>query len=151
MGIESANQKSLEFYKKDIDLDYVRDLIAYADSIGIFLVGNFIIGAPNESIEDINNTFEYIKSTKLDQVNIKVLDYMIGSEIYESLPRDRYGDTHYFSCKENGLHELEIDDLITLKNDFHQKYSNIRKKCLLTKIMKYGYPYFKICKDFSKS
>lgn len=56
-GIESACREILDFYKKNIRPERVPDLIRYADSIGIFTVGNFILGAPMETDESIEATF----------------------------------------------------------------------------------------------
>ena len=57
MGIESANEEILDFYRKKINLEQTKELIAFADSIGIYMVGNFIIGAPMETFKTISNTF----------------------------------------------------------------------------------------------
>lgn len=142
MGIESANTEVLSFYKKQIDLNHVKDIVSYADSLGIYMVGNFIIGAPIENKQMINNTFEYIESLKLDQVNIKVLDYMIGSELYSSLPKEMKCKHHYFCCKENGLGSIGLEELIELKKTFIKKYLNKNSDRLKEKIKKFGPPYF---------
>lgn len=139
MGIESANPEILSFYKKDIDLAKTRELIEYADSIGIFTVGNFIIGAPIETKITIHNTFNYIISSKLDQINIKVLDYMIGSVLYESLEKKE--KHHYFGCKENGLCNFSLNELTKLKNDFLKKFYDSKKDYLKNKINTFGSPY----------
>lgn len=144
MGVESANKVVLDFYKKDIDLDNVKSLISYADSLGIFTVGNFIIGAPMEDLTMIKNTFSFINESGFDQVNIKTLDYMIGSKLYESLPRDRYPKTHYFCCKENKLGQMCLNDLQKIKNSFLEDYRKKFKQRLENKILKYGFPYNQI-------
>lgn len=48
-------------------------IIRYANSLGIFTVGNFIIGAPMESESTITETFDLIKECEFDQINIKTL------------------------------------------------------------------------------
>ena len=116
IGIESANSEILKFYKKDINLERISKLIDYADSIGIFVVGNFIIGAPMETKLSIQETFDFISKSKLDQVNIKILDYMIGSELYKQLEfKEKH---HYFSCSENGLCNFKLQELIDMKQSF---------------------------------
>ena len=142
MGIESANLEVLSFYKKNIDLNHVRDIISYADSLGIYMVGNFIIGAPMETKQMIVNTFNYIDSLNLDQVNIKVLDYMIGSDLYSNLPLEMKSKHHYFCCKENGLGLIEIDELIKMKKEFIKNYISNNSNRLKKKIERFGTPYF---------
>ena len=58
-GIESGVSDILEFYKKQIDLDKATEIIQYADSIGIYTVGNFILGAPSENENSIQKTCSY--------------------------------------------------------------------------------------------
>ena len=140
MGIESANESILNFYDKKIDLQHTKDLISYADSLGIYTVGNFIIGAPMETIDTINNTFEFIKNSKLDQVNIKILDYMIGSKIYESLKNKE--EHHYFACSENGLCSFSLQELTEMKDDFLSSFYKQKQKELKEKIDRYGVPYY---------
>lgn len=140
MGIESANPEILKFYNKDIDLNHVRELVKYANQVGVFMVGNFIIGAPMETKEMINNTFKYIEEVGFDQVNIKVLDYMIGSKLYETLPKG-YNEDHYFSCVENRLGLFKLDVLKSLKDNFLKNYYISHSANLREKIIKFGTPY----------
>ncbi len=141
-GIESANSHILNFYQKDIDLKYAESLISYADSIGIYTVGNFIIGAPMETEETINNTFNYALKVPFDQVNIKILDYMAGSKMYKQLDEDFRGDRrHIFACKENGLNIFPIAYLKEKINYFNNEFNDIRSTHLRIKIKKFGFPY----------
>ncbi|MBR1420666.1 MAG: radical SAM protein [Selenomonadaceae bacterium] len=141
MGIESANLEVLKFYRKDIDLERVKHLIGVADSLGIFTVGNFIIGAPVENLAMINRTFDFIQRSGLDQVNIKTLDFMIGSKLYEMLPRDKFPKDHYFGCLENGLGQISLKELESLKSDFLKRYNLSQRERLAKKIVKFGTPY----------
>ena len=141
MGIESANQDVLKYYKKEINLEAVKNIVSYADSLGIFTVGNFIIGAPMEKLDMINNTFSFIKDSGFDQVNIKTLDFMIGSRLYESLPRDKYPNSHYFCCIETGLGQLPLKELHTAKENFIAEYRTQFSSRLKKKILRCGTPY----------
>ena len=141
MGIESANQDVLKYYKKEINLEEVKNIVSYADSLGIFTVGNFIIGAPMENLDMINNTFSFIKDSGFDQVNIKTLDFMIGSRLYESLPRDKYPNPHYFCCIETGLGQLPLKELHIAKEKFITEYRTRFSSRLKKKILRCGTPY----------
>lgn len=141
-GIETGNIEILKFYRKNINLEKAKQLIQYADSIGLFTVGNFIIGAPMETIETINETFSFINSCSFDQVNIKTLDYMIGSELYTKIDINQIKNTtHVFACKENGLNIFNLEEIKSIKNKFlGQYYTNIAEKTL-KKIKVYGTPF----------
>ena len=140
-GIESGNEEILAFYRKNIDLDEAAAMVQYANSIGIFTVGNFILGAPIETEETIEKTFSFILRCNFDQVNIKILDYMIGSELYDSLPLLLKGSDHIFACAENGLTTLTMSTMIQKKDTFLKGYYDGRKKEIEKKIVRFGMPY----------
>jgi anaerobic magnesium-protoporphyrin IX monomethyl ester cyclase len=141
-GIESANREIQEFYRKPINLESFHDLVSFADSTGLYSVGNFIIGAPMETEDSIGETFDYIMNTPFDQVNIKILDYMAGSELYERLPPEKRGtDRHIFACKENGLNDFPLEVLKTKIKHFLEQFRKSREKHLKEKMKQYGPPY----------
>ena len=143
-GIESGNQDILKFYRKNINLTRVPQIIQYANKIGIFTVGNFILGAPMETKETIQQTFSLIQECQFDQINIKTLDYMLGSELYENLDDNiKSGKDHIFACAENGLTTLPLKYLVEQKKLFKAAYYSLHKETLKQKIEKFGTPYFK--------
>lgn len=152
-GVESANKDILEFYRKTIQLDEFRQLIRFADSIGLYTVGNFIIGAPMETEETMAETFEYIKETPFDRVNIKTLDYMAGSSLYEMLPPGikNTRQRHVFACKENGLNNFPLGELKNKAKYFKDIFRESRSKRLKEKTKRFGPPYFLRGKEPPKS
>ncbi|NIM12544.1 MAG: radical SAM protein [Candidatus Aminicenantes bacterium] len=142
-GVESANESILNFYKKRIDLEKFRQLIAFADELGLYTVGNFILGAPMETDATITGTFHYILETPFDQVNIKILDYMVGSELYERLPPEKKGtNRHIFACKENDLNDFPLEVLRGKIDSFLEQFRKSRKNRLKEKMKQCGPPYF---------
>lgn len=140
-GIESGNAEILQFYRKNINIDNVPNVIQYANSIGIFTVGNFIIGAPMETEETIKETFDLIKKCEFDQVNIKNLDYMVGSSLYESLTDELQTEDHVFACFENGLNNFRLEDIKLRKDTFLSEYYTSHRPILERKIRLYGTPF----------
>jgi len=140
-GVESAAPKILEFYKKKIDLEKFQRLIRFAHKIGLYTVGNYIIGAPMESEATINETFDYIMETPFDRVNIKTLDYMAGSEIFKDLPDSLQRERHVFACKENGLNLFPLAVLKEKTATFKKKFHHAREKQIQSKIKACGPPY----------
>lgn len=142
-GVESADPAILDFYKKRVDLDEFKTLVTFADRIGLYTVGNFILGAPMETDETIGKTFKYIQDTPFDQVNIKILDYMAGSELYRNLPHHLKGvKRHLFACSENGLNNFSIDRLRQMIEGFGKFIWAIRNERFHRKISRFGPPYF---------
>jgi len=141
-GIESANREIQEFYRKPIHLEPFRDLVSFADSTGLYTVGNFIIGAPMETENSICETFDYILETPFDQVNIKILDYMAGSALYENLPAEKKTlYRHVFACKEEDLNDFPLNVLKEKINRFQKTFQEVRKDRLKEKVEQNGPPY----------
>lgn len=140
-GIESGNKDVLSYYRKNITLEKIPTIIKCANQLGIYTVGNFIIGAPMESMDTIKQTFALIRECEFDQVNIKTLDYMIGSELYDSLDTSLRTDDHVFACKELGLTPFTLDQIRTIKQEFLDTYYKEHQDVLKKKIKKYGPPY----------
>ena len=143
LGIESAHAAIRDFYHKQIDLDHVADIINYADSVGVYCVGNFIIGAPMETEATIIESETFAKSVPFDQINVKILDYMIGSPLFESLPAaQREGQRHLFACQENGLCDMPLPFLRERARAFTQTVAEARRRPLQKKLQAHGPPYF---------
>jgi hypothetical protein len=95
-----------------------------------------------ETEDTIRKTFEYALDTPFDQVNIKILDYMIGSDLFDTLPdKIQKNKRHIFACKETGLNRFSFLELRNFIKDFKDKFNQSRRNILKQKIIKYGPPY----------
>jgi len=142
-GVESKNANILRFYNKSIDFTLLDEVLEEADRVGVYTIGNFIIGAPDDNTETIQETLNYAINSRFDDVNVKLLDYMIGSELYENLADNlKQGHIHLFSCSENGLSQFSKLELLAIKNKFVTEFKKSRKFKLLKKINKNGPPYY---------
>ena len=101
-GIESTYDANQIFYKKKINLNSSIELLSYADRIGLYLIGNFIIGSPFDTKKILEEQIDLAINSSLDQVNVKILDYMIGSELFDKLPIEKKDKIHIFASKEEG-------------------------------------------------
>jgi radical SAM superfamily enzyme YgiQ (UPF0313 family) len=85
-GIESANPHILAYYRKQITPQQASKAIQNARDAGIdVIVGSFIIGAPEESLEDIERTLSFARRLPLDIVQINVLRANPGTPIWNEL------------------------------------------------------------------
>lgn len=142
-GVESKNRSILKFYNKSIDFKVLDEVLEEADRVGVFTIGNYIIGAPDDNKETIQESLDYAINSRLDDVNVKILDYMIGSELYEMLPEKvKNGRIHLFACSENGLAQFSMAELIAMKDKFVKDFRRSRGSKILLKINKFGPPYY---------
>jgi len=81
-GIESGNQDVLDFYDKGITLDQIIKAVKLSSKMGFISSGNFILGAPIETKEHIENSIKFACSLPLEQVGFSTLEYRYGSDLW---------------------------------------------------------------------
>jgi radical SAM superfamily enzyme YgiQ (UPF0313 family) len=141
-GIESADPAIMEFYDKRIDLAHTRELIRFADNLGIYTVANIIVGAPSETEATMRSTFDYVLSVPFDEVNAKILNYMPGAQLYSRLPVEmRSQGRDFFACVENGLCSFSMAELRLQCQNFTRVFKAARFSRLRSKMLKEGAPY----------
>ncbi len=143
-GIESGDKKISEFYRKNINLTQLKKVIQSCEENGIFTVGNFILGAPMETEETIKKTLDLMLELPLDAVNIKILDYMVGSDLFNLLPSNLKKRAlltrHIFGIKEYGLSNFYLEELKAKISEMGNTFYSVKRKKIKAKIKKYGMP-----------
>ena len=62
LSIDSANTRTLkELHHKPVNLLSVPGLIAKSRELGVFTHGTLVVGMPSETIEEIEDGFQYVK------------------------------------------------------------------------------------------
>lgn len=85
-GIESGNQRILDYYDKQITLQQSKTAVKTAKKAGVdVIVGSFIVGAPDETKEEIQNTIEFAKQIPIDFPQFNILGAYPGSDIWNEL------------------------------------------------------------------
>ena len=82
-GIESANQKILDFAQKAIKIDQIEKAVRLTHRAGILSKGYFIFGLPFENEVTMENTIRFAKQIPLNDMSIFTLTPFPGSEIYD--------------------------------------------------------------------
>jgi hypothetical protein len=94
-----------------------------------------------ETYETINETILYIRECEFDQVNIKTLDYMMGSQLYNSIKDMVKGRSHLFACLENGLNRFTFQEILDIKHNLIADYNAEKKDRVSNKMRQFGTPY----------
>ncbi|MBI3813208.1 MAG: radical SAM protein [Nitrospinae bacterium] len=105
-GIESGDQKILDFAKKAITLEQVEEAVRWTKEAGIHTKGFFILGFPLETEESIINTIIFSKRIMLDDISANLMTPFPGSEIYNIA--DKYGKFNKDWSKMNMLQSVFI-------------------------------------------
>jgi len=85
-GIESANQKVLDYYNKQTTPEQAKAAVKNARRAGVdVIVGSFILGAPNETKQEIQNTLKFAEKLKVDIPQFNILAAFPGTDIWDEL------------------------------------------------------------------
>ncbi|MBD3229247.1 MAG: radical SAM protein [Candidatus Lokiarchaeota archaeon] len=97
-GIESGVQRILDYYNKRIKISQVKNAIKNAKKARMeILYGSFVLGAPNETIDDIKKTIKFANNLGLSFMVYEILETIPISPIYKE-------------CVDKGWHEPRDDD-----------------------------------------
>ncbi len=94
IGIESINPKTLQSYGKSINLKNLREnsyhqLINKIRKAGIAVVGTFVLGSDEDDLSVFHTTLEFIKSSKLDILQLTKPTPLPGTQLWETLQNEK--------------------------------------------------------------
>ncbi len=121
-GVESANQRILDYYKKDITPDQSILAVKKARKAKIpFITSSFIVGAPGETLREIYNTLKFAQKLDIDVPIYNLLGTMPGTDIWDEmvekniLNEDKYWEqgVHISDIDPNGVPTKQISNLIS--------------------------------------
>jgi len=90
-GIESANQRILDYYQKQITPQQSRAAVKTARKAMMdIIVGSFIVGAPTETRQEIENTLKFAQEVPLDVPQYNILGVFPGMAIWDEFKEKGY-------------------------------------------------------------
>jgi len=97
-GIESGNQRILDYYLKDITISQIEQAIKTANKAQMEIIyGSFVLGAPDETFHEAVNTIKFANRLNLSFIVLQILETIQISPIYQELI-------------EKGIYQLQDDD-----------------------------------------
>jgi anaerobic magnesium-protoporphyrin IX monomethyl ester cyclase len=85
-GIESANQRILDYYRKGITPGQSEKAVCKARKAGVdVIVGSFIVGAPDETRREVVNTLRFANRLDIDVPDVNILGAHTGTDIWNDL------------------------------------------------------------------
>ena len=87
LSMDSANAKTLkELHHKPVNLNSIPGLIEKCREYGVFTHGTLVVGMPGETIEEIKEGFDYVKSDlHFTSVSAFIAAAIPGSELYHEM------------------------------------------------------------------
>lgn len=106
-GVESANQRILNYYRKGTTPDQTRRAIEAARKAGIdVIVGSFIVGAPDETQKEVENTLKFAHELPIDVPQLNILSAFPGTDSWEDLVQKGFIDEEKYW--EQGIYVSQI-------------------------------------------
>lgn len=88
-GIEAASKKVRDDVSKGrFSQDTVMKAVEMAHRAGIYVLGNFLFGLPEDTLETMRETFDLAKELNCEYVNFYAMMAYPGSKLYEEAFRD---------------------------------------------------------------
>jgi anaerobic magnesium-protoporphyrin IX monomethyl ester cyclase len=81
LGIESGNAEVRKFIGKNHSLDQAKQVIKWANQLGMWTIATTIIGFPGETKEQMLDTLEFVKSSGVDFATFFTLDVYPTADI----------------------------------------------------------------------
>lgn len=88
LPVETGNEKTLEFIRKPINLYDIKKKVKLCHRMGFWTAGNFIMGFPYETEQDILKTIHFAESCGFDFVMYFVAQPILGSDLYEIFKKE---------------------------------------------------------------
>ena len=99
-GMESGVQKALDYYKKGIKVEQIKNAVRNVKKARMNAIGSFIIGSPVETKEDVIKTLEFATELKIG-LQINILELVPGSEIWmdniKKMGKDDWKRAHFIT------------------------------------------------------
>lgn len=125
-GIETGNQKVMDYIKKGTTLEQVRKAVFWTKQAGLKAKGFFMLGHPIDTIETINQTINFSKSMPLDYALFLPNTPLPNTELFDicqSTGRIISPDLTKFSAW-NVVYEPPNVSLNQLKEKYHEAYKS---------------------------
>lgn len=116
-GLESGNQEILQDYiGKHYDFDQAKELISFASQIGLWTIATFILGFPDETRKQIEDTINFAISTDLDFAVFYLANPFPGTPMYDDFLKKNLlppggGKNIVRGCRTKHFSHLELIEL----------------------------------------
>lgn len=146
-GIDSGVPRIQKLVRRNLDLQKTAETIRLCRKLGFFTKGNFIIGFPTETEEEIKKTIQYMIDSDLDAVYLSYLTPIPGSQIgrehKEELSKEEVMyDGHTYMLITKNYSAVDERRLEALRNEALWKFYFSKKRLLRSPLKHYPGRYF---------
>lgn len=84
-GVESGSERILKMMNKRIPFNRIEETFSNCRKAGIIAIASFIVGFPDETVEDVAKTVELIEKLETPLINLNYFALVPGSDIYNRM------------------------------------------------------------------
>lgn len=118
-GVESGSQRILDFLKKDITLDQVRNAFGWCRELGIDTLASFMLGIPGETKKDIFASFNLLRELDPPQFSFQTYVGIPGSELYDYVKKNELYSNVWESALIVSTGGLSRKEIIKMEKEIH--------------------------------
>lgn len=115
-GIESGNEETRKFIGKTYSLKQAKEMIQYANKIGMWTICTNIFGFPYETKEQMNDTLKFAKKCGTDFATFYILSPVVTSDVYTYFKKEGLLDFD-FIFNDNILDETKYEDMFKILSE----------------------------------
>ncbi|MGO8807551.1 MAG: B12-binding domain-containing radical SAM protein [Candidatus Bathyarchaeia archaeon] len=121
-GVESGSPRILQKLNKGIDLQEVVKAFELCRQVGVQTVTSFMLGIPGETVDDMNETFDFAKKLKADWCQFNIYIACPGSALYDEVINKGLYDQMYGYLARVKTDQFDYDTLTTIQRDFQRSF-----------------------------
>jgi anaerobic magnesium-protoporphyrin IX monomethyl ester cyclase len=126
---ETGSPRTLKAMQKPVDLERVPEFISLFHSVGLQVSAFFIIGYPEETLEDIALTKKFIFDNEFDFVGVSIYQPLPGTAIYDRLVTEGTIPTGFIPghYQEVTFTRRDMDSGV-LRDEYNQLWNEYRER-----------------------
>jgi anaerobic magnesium-protoporphyrin IX monomethyl ester cyclase len=133
LGIESGSEHVRDGAEKSLDQQDIVDIVRAIQKAGIYVIGNYIFGLPDDNFETMRETLDLAKALNCEFANFYSAMAYPGSPLYRmavqngwELPERWSGfSQHSFDCKPLPTEKISSADVLRFRDDaFHEYFES---------------------------
>jgi len=134
-GVESGSQKILDFMRKGITVEQIKEAFRLTHKAGILALAFVIIGTPTETKEDLEETVKLIKEIHPDGMQVSIMTPLIGTDLEKYCLEKQISNiknlSDYHYCLNEypiNLESLTKDDITAYRGRIYDSWNSAKYK-----------------------
>ncbi|GAI76680.1 unnamed protein product, partial [marine sediment metagenome] len=130
IGFESGSDKIIRYLKKNMGMEDNNNALRLCKQFDFKIIGSFVIGSPIETIDDMKETFSFIKNSYIDSPSVFIATPFPGTYFWSYLVENKIIDKNFCKWELLSIYS-DFTNTKKMKENIYELYDN--KVLLLNK------------------